>query len=193
VVRHSLTGAPGVLCLLEAERVRAFWDALTRQGKAVGLQAVGWEALQIARIEGGRPWFGLDMDQTTLLPETGLEKILASDTKGCYIGQEIVARMQTYGSASKKLTGLRLSGTVVPQPKDRLWRDQEEVGWVTSACFSPALGHPIALGYVKRPRYEPGTAVTVECDGQRLPATIVTPPFLSTNKGSDPFPALGGV
>jgi aminomethyltransferase len=175
-VRHQLTDEPGVLCLVPAEGVLAVWEAWAHRAPALGLTLVGWEALNAARLEAGIPWFGLDLDATTLLPETGLEERLASDTKGCYVGQEIVARMRTYGSASKKLMGLVCAGERVPSAGDALVRDGADVGRVTSACWSPALGRPLALGYVKRGTYEPGTAVEILCHGARAPATVVPRP-----------------
>ena len=139
VIRHDLTAAGGVLCSVNAEAAAGVWQRLRERGLPHGLQLVGWETLNIARIEAGIPWFGIDMDDSNLLPETGLETRLASDTKGCYIGQEIVARMQTYGSASKKLVGLRLEGTQVPAAGDPIVSGEEPVGQITSACHSPML------------------------------------------------------
>jgi len=173
LVRHSLTDEDGVLCLLNAGDAQTMWEFLAQRGRPQGLILVGWEALNVARIEAGIPWFGLDMDTTNLLPETGLEEALASETKGCYVGQEIVARMRTYGSPNKKLMGLLMDGSEVPQPRDPITRGEDTVGWVTSGCRSPALGRPIAMGYLKRGAYEPDTSVEVARGAARVPATVV--------------------
>lgn len=178
VIRHSLTGGQGILCLVDAERADAAWDGLQRAGASVGLRLVGWEALNAARIEAGLPWYGIDMDDTTLLPETGLETVLASDAKGCYLGQEIIARMQTYGSPSKKLMGLVLEGRESASAGDRIVRNNEEVGRITSTCRSPALQRPLAMGYVKRGSYEPGIAVEILRGGTRLRATVAARPLI---------------
>ena len=175
-VRHQLTDEVGVLCLVPAAQAPAVWDAWSQRASAWGLTPIGWDALNTARIEAGIPWFGLDMDQSTLLPETGLEDALASETKGCYVGQEIIARMRTYGSASKKLMGLACAGTSVPAPGDTMIRDGAEVGRVTSACWSPSLRRPLGLGYVKRGAYEPGTTVQIVSERGRIPATVVSRP-----------------
>ena len=172
LIHHTLTGGPGVVCLVAAEHAHMVWELLKDRGKQLGLVLVGWEALNIARIEAGIPWFGIDMDESNLLPETGLETVLASDTKGCYIGQEIVARLQTYGSANKKLMGLRIESDQVPQTQDMIVRNGEELGRVTSACSSLALKQPIALGYLKRGAYDPGTRVEILHGGARLAATV---------------------
>jgi len=178
LIRHTLTGNPGVLCVCPAEHAQTVWELFVRQGQRAGLCLVGWEALNAARIEAGIPWYGIDMDESSLLPETGLEVAVVSETKGCYLGQEIVARMQTYGSANKKLMGLVVNGKEVPEAGDRLMRNDEDVGGISSACFSPALQQPIGMGSVKRGSYEPGTIVEVLRDTKRIAATVVNLPFV---------------
>ena len=174
LLRHSITGAVGVWCLVEADHAASLWRLLLD----ARITAVGWEAFNTARIEAGAPLFGFDMDDTNLLPETGLETVLCSDTKGCYLGQEIVARMQTYGSANKKLRGLFVEGESIPQPGNRIARDGEEVGWVTSGCSSFALKRPIAMGYLKRGAYEPGTRVEILRETARAAAVVATRPLI---------------
>ena len=176
-VRQTLTGDLGALGICDAAEKERLWRVVSERGREDGLRRVGAEALDIARIEAGLPRFGVDMDEDTLLPETGLETVLASETKGCYIGQEIVARMQTYGSASKKLMGLVLDGAQGAEAHDAVFHDAEEVGRVTSACHSYALNRPIALGYVKRGWYAPGTAVEIARGGRRLKATVAARPL----------------
>lgn len=178
IIRHSLAGDAGVLCVCPAEHASLVWQRLREEGAQTGLTLVGWEALNTARIEAGIPWYGLDMDESALLPETGLETRLASETKGCYLGQEIVARMQTYGSANKKLMGLLFDGKEVPERGDTLMRDGKEAGRVTSACFSPALNQAIGMGYVKRGCYEPGTMLELPRWGMRMPVTVAERPVV---------------
>jgi len=173
-----LTRAPGLLCVAPADAAIPLWNAL-RQTASAGLSPCGWHALNTARIEDGFAWFGVDADESNLLGETGLDDALISETKGCYVGQEIVARMRTYGSANKKLVGLMLSGNTIPPVGAQLFRDGEEIGRVTSACFSPALRRAIALGYVKRPYYEPETKLDVLFPDQVEPAAVARLPFLS--------------
>src|SRR5204863_252374 len=105
-------------------------------------------ALDILRIESGIPRFGVDMDETNLAPETGIESRAISYTKGCYIGQEVISRIRTYGQVAKALRGLECE--VLPKRGDKLLLDGKEVGCVTSAVFSPVLKTNIALGYVRR-------------------------------------------
>jgi folate-binding protein YgfZ len=178
LVRDGLAGGLGVLCIAEAGQAKPLWQALTHAAADAGLRPAGWEALNAARIETGIPWWGLDMTEDNLLPETGLETSAASDSKGCYVGQEIVARMATYGSANKKLVGLLIEGSQMPEPGDQLLHHGEDAGRVTSAYLSPSLKRPIALGYVKRGAYEVGTKLELVCRNARLDATVAARPMI---------------
>jgi aminomethyltransferase len=191
LIRHTLTGGVGTLCVIDAEEAEPVWELLKERGRPFGLRPVGWQALNTARIEAGLPWFGMDMDETNLLPETGLETVAVSETKGCYLGQEIIARMQTYGSPNKKLMGLLLEGDHVPEVGDRITpassstdtagrRNGEVLGQVTSACQSPILKRPIAMGYLKRGAYEPGTAVEILRGATCLAAMVAARPLVQS-------------
>jgi tRNA-modifying protein YgfZ len=116
------------------------------------------EALETIRIESGIPRFGVDMDETNLAPEAGIEARAISYTKGCYIGQEVISRIRTYGQVAKALRGLRCDA--LPKHGDKLLLDGKEVGYVTSAVFSPVLKANIALGYVRREHNAIGTKLT---------------------------------
>lgn len=182
---YSFTGEPGAMLIVPVEEA----PALRAQCREHGAAPVGWDAAHVLRIEAGIPWDGSDMDESNLLPETGLESRAVSDTKGCYVGQEVIARLRTYGSVSRRLMGLVCDGTTVPQPKDAISKDGESVGEVTSACLSPALGRPIALGYVKRPHYEAETSATILRGGTAIPARLALLPFIRSRSG--PAPAGG--
>lgn len=183
LIRYAIIGseAIGILCLCPAERLLDVWEWWRSEGMRFGLGVVGWQALNTARLEMGTPWFGLDMDESTLLPETELEKLLASDAKGCYPGQEIVARLATYGTVSKRLMGILVESPQVPEGGDRILHDNKEVGRITSGCFSYALQQPIALGYVKRGSYERGTAVHIDRAGTHVSALVVARPLVRRN------------
>ena len=114
--------------------------------------ACGWQALEMVRIEKGTPRFGADMDETNLPLEAGIESRAVSYTKGCYIGQEVIARIRTYGQIAKTLRGLSLADDLKELPKkgDKLFYGEQEAGYITSAVASPALKSNIALGYVRR-------------------------------------------
>lgn len=170
VVRLTLAGGDGFACCVAVGFEKRFWE-LCRN-----IKPVGWQALNTARIEAGLPWFGIDFDETNLLPETGLEKTAVSDTKGCYLGQEIIARLATYGSVNKKLVCFKIDGQAVPDSGDAVFCGKEEAGLVTSACWSALLKQPVALGYVKRPFYAAETAVVIAHKNQRLSGKVAGHP-----------------
>jgi folate-binding protein YgfZ len=158
----------------------ALADKLVAAAKEVGGRACGWVALETARIEAGIPRFGAEMDETNLPPEAGIESRAISYTKGCYIGQEIIARIRTYGQVAKALRGLRFRGGAgaLPQKGDKLVLAGKEVGYVASAIHSPTLNAPIGLGYVRREHNAIGTELTARTAAGEMPATIVELPFV---------------
>src|SRR4029077_8582731 len=117
-----------------------------------------------------------------ILPETRLEQ-LVSYNKGCYIGQEVVARVKYRGHVNRALSGLALDGDRVPAPGALLVSDgdDKEIGRITSAVRSIALGRPIALGYVRREHFAPGTAVTVRDGDANVSARVAELPFVKSS------------
>ncbi len=121
---------------------------------------LGAEALNILRVEAGIPVFGVDMDENTIPNEAGLEARAISYEKGCYIGQETIARIKSMGHVNRHLVGLRLGQGTLPPPQEKILAAGVEIGYITSAVASPRLG-AIALGYVRRGHEQPGTRVAV--------------------------------
>ncbi len=186
VVNQPRVGMPGWEVFVP---VAVFETAAGNLGRAVarvGGRWAGWDALETARIEAGCPRWGADLDETTLPPEAGLEARAISYTKGCYTGQEVIARIRTYGHVNRRLVGLRLEGAAPSRPArgDRLYRLGREVGHLTSVTWSPALHAVIALGYVRRECQAPGTELTVRGAAGDGCARVVPLPFLPEN-----FPA----
>jgi folate-binding protein YgfZ len=147
---------------------------------AWGGRLCGWQALETARIEAGLPRFGADMDETNLAPEA-LDTRAISYSKGCYIGQEVIARVRTYGQVAKSLRGLRLGGDgkEAPARGTKLFFGEKEVGSITSAVWSPAMQGVIALGYVRREASPTGTELEARTPGGNIPARVVEVPFKS--------------
>ena len=148
----------------DAERLR---DALLDAGAV----EVSPEAAEILRVEAGVPRFGAEMGTETMPAEAGIVEAAVSFTKGCYIGQEPVARLHYKGRPNRHLRGLELSAPAEPGTALRL--GEKEVGRVGSACVSPAHG-PIALAIVRR-EAEPGAELAVGEDG--VTARVVDLPF----------------
>ena len=152
------------------------WRATLEAGKPVGLRPIGVTALDVLRVEAGVPWFGHDVDETALLPEIPSEPYV-SYTKGCYIGQEIVARIKYRGHVNRSLTGLTFDGDRVPSHGAAIEAEGRDIGGVTSAVRSFELNRPIALGFVRREHLEPGTRATVRDGGLTLAARVTALPF----------------
>jgi folate-binding protein YgfZ len=135
-------------------------DALVGQNlRTAGAAPLEPPDLDTLRVEAGRPWFGRDVSEENLLHETGLVSELCSFQKGCYLGQEVIARLDARGgNVSRRLRGLRLD--VPAAAGDAVQAEGKEVGRVTTAAVSPRLG-PVAMAYVHRSHADAGTAVSV--------------------------------
>ena len=132
-------------------------DAVREALRAAGARSIGRETLDLLRVEALRPWYGPDVTEDNLLHETGLVGEYSSSTKGCYIGQEVVARLEARGGhVSKELRGLRLSAPVAAGAA--LFAGDKDVGRITTAAVSPRLG-PVAMGYVHRSHFAVGTVL----------------------------------
>ncbi len=164
---------PGFHCWVDAEHGPAARSAL----ESAGAVPAGAETLEVLRIEAGQPWYPNDVDDSVILPETRLDA-LVSYTKGCYIGQETVARVKYRGHVNRALSGLVIEGGRVPGQGAHITADGKEIGRVTSAVRSLALDRPIALGYVRREHFEPGTVVTVVDGAGEQPARVAALPFV---------------
>jgi folate-binding protein YgfZ len=139
--------------------------------EALGIEPASEEVAECLRIESGRPRHGLDIGPATIPQEAGINERAVSFEKGCYVGQETVARLHYKGKPNRFLRGLRL--TAEAQSGTPIVLGEREVGTIGSACVSPAHG-PIALGLIRR-EASPGDTVQVGADG--IEAEIVELPF----------------
>jgi folate-binding protein YgfZ len=143
----------GKIVELPADQVAA----LSVQLGENGFIAVGQEAFTAARIEAGAPLFGVDFDETNLPQEVGRDRQAISFTKGCYLGQETVARIDALGHVNQRLVGVRFLRSEVPKAGAELSRHGALVGRMTSATFSPKLATPLGLAMVRREANSAGT------------------------------------
>jgi folate-binding protein YgfZ len=174
-VDHEVEGIPvrlvvtdvGVDALCDAAHTERLWEALERRGA----QPVSEEAVECLRIEQGRPRYGLDMDESTIPQEAGINERAVSFTKGCYVGQETVARLHYKGKPNRHLRGLRLSEPARRGDPVRL--GDREVGRLGSTAVSRSFG-AIGLALLRR-EAEPGAQVEVGDSGAA--AEVVELPF----------------
>ncbi len=191
---HDLNGHTALIAATEETGERDFellmpndaldlaWSRLWENGDGVALRAVGTEARESLRIEAGIPKLGPELNDRIVPPEANLEGKAFSLSKGCYPGQEVVARMDTYGTVKRRLVGLVLDSPEarVPPPEAKVFSNDREVGWVSSAVHSPTLNKTLALAFPLRDFTAPGTALQVEMDGHRHPSVVQTLPFYSS-------------
>ena len=180
VMNHARTHCAGYDLFVPSGAMQPVADQLITAAKETGGRFCGWQALETARIEAGIPRFGADMDETNLASEV-LDTGAISYSKGCYIGQEVIARVRTYGQAAKSLRGLRLPDNVraLPVKGDKLFLGEKEAGYITSAVASPRLKVNIALGYVRREANQTGTELLLQMPPDKIPVKIVELPFVS--------------
>ncbi len=184
LVRRDQCGSPGVEVFVPASGLARAWDALVSQHDATAggrrrARPAGWHAYNIARIEGGTPLHHVDFGTESLPHESGLVAERVSFRKGCYLGQEVVARMESLGKPKQRLVGLRLAEDALPvagSPVFELGADGapgNPVGSITSSTLSPMLGaSSVAFAMVRTAHAEPGTALGVPAEGVRATATV---------------------
>jgi len=177
VLRATHTAEDGFDFVITSPAAGKLFEAFRNAGG----RPVGYEALETLRIEAGLPRYGVDMDETNIVTETALDNAV-SYTKGCYVGQEIIARIKYRGHVAKKLAGLEFE-KVVPVAVGMAIQaaDGKDVGKITSATNSPELSCTIALGYLKYDYLAPGTAVKVRAGEAEFVAQVCELPFV---KGS---------
>lgn len=184
LIRATHTGEDGFDLFAAANDRSALLGMLTQAGAL----PIGDETAETLRIEAGIPRFGTDMDETKVVTETNLDDAV-SFTKGCYIGQEIIARIKYRGHVAKKLTGVQLDQDSINQ--DSLDQDSavdagskilsvdgKEIGNITSATISPQLKTTTALGYVKYDCLAPGTRLKVVSAEQEYSGVVAELPFV---------------
>jgi folate-binding protein YgfZ len=174
VIHASHTAEDGFDLIIDNAHAGSLWNALQQ----AGAQPLGYDALEVLRVEAGVPRYGIDMDDTNVVSETNLDDAV-SFTKGCYIGQEIIARIKYRGHVAKKLSGLLFEETVAVGAGSVVHSAEgKEIGRLTSVTFSPRLNRTIALAYLKYDYLAPGTPVKVVAGALELSATVGELPFV---------------
>lgn len=173
VARVPDLGVEGYDLFVPFEQVEAIWE----RALAMGATPAGLGAWDIARVEAGRPEWGIDIDESTIPQEANFDELEAiSYTKGCYIGQEVVARVHFRGHVNRHLRGLRAEANDPPATGAQLFDENGlHVGDVRSAVSSPRLGG-IALGMVRR-EMTPGTTLTARWEGGERRVEVMLLPF----------------
>jgi folate-binding protein YgfZ len=174
LIRATHTAEDGFDLFLSAADAVSLWDTLCDSGA----RPFGFDALDILRIEAGEPRYGVDMDETNVVLEA-VSSDAVSFTKGCYVGQEIIARIHWRGHVAKKLAGLKFDEQGEIKRGDKVkTTDGKEIGRLTSPAFSPRLNRQIALGYIKYDYLAPETPVHVYSGDAELAAKVTEIPLV---------------
>lgn len=177
VIRTEETGEVDLEILLPADALATAWTSLMETGAPLGIKPVGSQALEALRMEAGIPKAGSELNEEIVPPEANLEGKAFSLTKGCYPGQEVVARMDTYGNVRRKLTGLVVGDGTIPPKGAKLFSGDREVGWISSATASPQQNGIIVFGFPLRDFSKAGTMLSIEVEGKKHDATVADLPF----------------
>jgi len=170
--RNSMLGQPGFDIIVPAAKKACLKEALT----AAGISPMSPETFEVLRVEAGTPAFGQDIDETNLPQELNRDAQAISYSKGCYLGQETVARIRSYGHVNRLLVGITFEGDSPVPAGAKLLRGGQEVGKVTSGVVSPRFGS-IALAYVRRGHNLPGTELAVDQPAGQRTGRVVSLPF----------------
>ena len=175
--------------LIPKEKAVYVIEKILAGGEKNGPGLTGCDAAEILRLERGELRYGWEMSEDILLPETGLEDLTASETKGCYPGQEVVARIRTYKGLKRKITGLILNEEKfrtdqLPASGDRICAGEtnsetgKEIGRIATSCLSIRLKKGIALGYLEKGFADPGEEVTIQSASGKISARTAALPFV---------------
>ena len=172
IINKSLTGEEGFLLAFPPQWKETAMQCLLEAEKNHPLIPIGSHAREVLRIEAGIPFYGKDMDEKNILPETGLEHGSVSYNKGCYIGQEVIARLKTYGAPNFALMGLVFEGDALPSPGSDIQLDSKKIGTIKSSIFSYSLQKGTALTYIQKDHRSPDIDLDVTING--VPSKVRT-------------------
>lgn len=175
-LRSDETGEIGYELYVAAESMEWFWETLLEKGREFDFKPFGLTALNSLRIEAGIPRYGAELTDSVLPLEAELEHAIDFE-KGCYIGQEIVARMKYRGHPNRLLRGFEVECGTPPAQNDLIFDNDKEIGWITSGVSSPSLDKTIALGYVRMAYTDAGNKVKIMAGDEAVNATVVVLPF----------------
>ena len=173
VRRFDFTRAPGFELLAPRDRLADLWGALS-----AAITPAGSAVFEALRIEAGFPLYGVDISEDNIAQEAGRTKQAISFTKGCYLGQEPIARLDAMGHVNRELRGVRLAEGPAPPGQTPVFEGTgaQQVGTITSAAMSPADGNPVALAMLRTQATRAGTGVRVHhADGTEQAGTVFWP------------------
>jgi len=186
LLQAALTGDLGYVLALPPTQTQNLQNRLLDTDTAQQLQHIHPDLWNSLTLEAGIPRFGSELTTATLLPETGLEHHAVSYDKGCYLGQEVIARIKTYGVIPRALIGLVLSEqSPLPLPGSDIIVAGKKVGTITRSGYAPGLKKQVALVYLSKQWRIPGQELKWESEGLCFEAQVTPLPFVALKSASD--------
>ncbi len=173
IAREMWTGEDGYLLAGPREAAESVWQSLLHGGA----NQAGVSAFESLTLEAGTPLFGKDLTSAVNPMQAGLEEKAIDFEKGCYIGQEVIAKIKYLGRVNRGIAGLRIKSEVVPEQGAGVFFNSQHIGSITRSAYCPTVGGVLAFSYLPRAQMEPGTDVRVDCRGYDVRAIVDTIPF----------------
>ncbi|MCC2670890.1 MAG: Folate-dependent protein for Fe/S cluster synthesis/repair in oxidative stress [Armatimonadetes bacterium] len=177
VARVPECGEDGFNLIVHSRCAVPLWTALSRHRPEFAVHSIGWEALNLRRIEAGIPWWGEELGPNLVPLEARLDHAVSMH-KGCYVGQEIIARIDARGHVNNLLAGFLVHSDRLPARGAEIHHAGKKVGTVSTATTSLRLNRPIALGFLRRELQEPGTRVEAVTPEGPIELEVTGLPFL---------------
>ena len=184
-IAKSLTGEEGCVLVFQTESENTITKKLLKLEEQNLLTHIDHHAREVFRIEAGIPSYGKDINDKNILPETGLEHSSVSYNKGCYIGQEVIARIKTYGAPNFALMGLTIEGDVLPISGSEIKLASKKLGVIKSSIFSYSLQKNISLAYIQKDHRSPDIDLDVTIDNKPYKIRTCLLPFYQPQTRKD--------
>ena len=184
-IAKSLTGEEGCVLVFQTESEDTITKKFLEFEQQNLLIQVDHHAREVFRIEAGIPSYGKDINDKNILPETGLEHSSVSYNKGCYIGQEVIARIKTYGAPNFALMGLTIEGDVLPISGSEIKLVSKKLGVIKSSIFSYSLQKNISLAYIQKDHRSPDIDLDVTIDNKPCKIKTCLLPFYQPQTRKD--------
>jgi folate-binding protein YgfZ len=178
VIHTNPAGIPGADLLVKGDKASDLWEELLQAGATDRLVPMGEDAFEAIRVQEGVPQYGKELSEDVNPLEAGLRPFI-SFNKGCYIGQEVVTRLDTYKKIQRRLMALRFQSTEPPKVQSRLTIEGRDVGFITSSTKLPGRDHSAAIGYIRLSHANHDAQVVVKEDGVSVAGIALEPPYLS--------------
>jgi len=184
-IAKSLTGEEGCVLVFQTESENPITKKLLEFDQQNLLTHIDPHAQEVFRIESGIPSYGKDINDKNILPETGLDHSSVSYNKGCYIGQEVIARIKTYGAPNFALMGLIIEGDTLPLHDDEIKLNSKKLGVIKSSIFSYSLQKNISLAYIQKDHRSPDIDLDVTIDNKPYKVRTCLLPFYQPQTRKD--------